>query len=294
MSESTATPPAHGGAATGPGPSARPPRHVLVVANETVAGTSLLDALRKRAAEGPIRVTVVCPQNAPRAGYVVYEEERRSAAERRLRRTLDLLHEAGIAARGAVVDPDPLVALRDALAEYEPDEIVISTHPVQKSGWLRGNLIDRARKVAGDVPLEHVVVDLDEKRERTHVLVVGSETVVGEPLLAALRERAAQSPSDFTIVVPADPPGAERRVQTVLTRLESEGIPATGHVGDPDPVCAVVNAIHDERIDEIVISTFPQPRSGWLRRDVIGRIKRQTGLPVTHVVVEPAQAAAAS
>ena len=110
-------------AATGPGPSAKPPRHILVVANETVVGRSLIDAVRERAVRGPIRVTVVCPQNAPRAGYVVYQDERRSAAERRLRRTLDLLHEQGIAARGGVVDAVPLVAIRDAIAEHRPDEV---------------------------------------------------------------------------------------------------------------------------------------------------------------------------
>jgi hypothetical protein len=135
------------------------PRHVVVLANETVAGRNLLDALRRRASSGPIRVTVICPQNAPRAGYVVYQDERRSTAERRLRRTLDLLHQAGIAARGAIVDPDPLVALRDAISEHDPDEIIISTHPEMRSSWLRGNLIDRARRTAGDLPLEHVVVD---------------------------------------------------------------------------------------------------------------------------------------
>jgi hypothetical protein len=271
---------------------ATPPRHILVVANETVAGRSLLDALHKRAAEGPIRVTVICPQNAPRAGYVVYEEERRSAADRRLRRTLDLLHEAGIAARGAVVDPDPLQAIRDALHEYRPDELIISTHPELRSSWLRGNLIDRARKLT-DVPVEHVVVDLEEARERAHVLVVGSQTVVGEPLLAAVRERAAQSPAEFTILVPADPPGAEKRVRQAVAQLNAAGVEATGHVCDPDPVAAVVNAVHDERIDEIIISTFPAATSGWLRRDVVGRIKRETNLPVHHVVVEREEAEAA-
>lgn len=262
---------------------------MLVVANETVAGKSLLDALRRRATHDPIRVTVICPQNAPRAGYVVYEDERRSAAERRLRRTLDLLHEAGIAARGAVVDPDPLQAIRDALHEYRPDEVIISTHPELRSGWLRGNLIDRARKLS-DVPVEHVVVDLDEPRERAHVLVIGSQTVVGEPLLAAIRERAGQSAADFTVVVPADPPGAEDRMRRVVAQLKQAGIEATGHVGDPDPVSAVVNAVHDEPVDEIIISTFPQSTSGWLRRDVLGRIKKQTKVPVRHVVVEPEEA----
>ena len=288
MSESGGMP----AAATGAGPSASPPRHILVLANETVAGRSLLDALSKRAASGPIRVTVICPQNAPRMSRsVVYEEERRSAAERRLRRTLDLLHEAGIAARGAVVDPDPLQALRDALHEHRPDEVIISTHPEMRSGWLRGNLVDRARKLT-DVPVEHVVIDLDEKRERAHVLVVGSETVVGEPLLEAVRERAEQSPAEFTLVVPADPPGAERRVRLALSSLRDAGVEATGHVGDPDPVCAVVNALHDERVDEIILSTFPRATSGWLRRDVIGRIKKHTQVPLKHVIVEPSEAKA--
>src|ERR687896_1730631 len=159
------------------------PRHILVVANETVAGNTLIDAIRKRAADGPIRVTVVAPQNAPRAGFVVYADSRRSSAERRLRRTLDLLHEAGIAARGAVVDPDPLQAIKDAVYEYRPDEIIISTHPGQmKSSWLRANLIDRARK-AVDLPIEHVEVDLTSPREASHVLVIANQTVLGEPLI---------------------------------------------------------------------------------------------------------------
>ena len=267
-------------------------RQVLVLANETVAGRSLLDAVRSRAAQEPIRVTVLAPQNAPRGGLVVYQDERRSVAERRLHKTLDLLHEAGIAARGAVVDPDPLQALRDGIAEFEPDEIIVSTHPEQRSGWLRGNLIDRARKVAGDLPLEHVVVDLEEPRERAHVLVLGSQTVVGEPVLDEVRKRAAASPADFTVVVPADPPGAEQRVQRTLARLKAAGIEATGHVGDPDPVAAALNAVHDERVDEIIVSTFPRETSGWLKRDVVGRIRKGTKLPVYHVEVPESEAAA--
>ena len=271
------------------------PRHILVVANETVVGKSLIDAVLERAAQGPIRVTVVCPQNRPRAGYVVYQDEGRSSAERRLRRTLDLLHEAGIAARGAVVDPDPLQAIRDAIYEYGPDEIIISTHPESKgSSWLRGDLIDRARKVAGDIPVEHVVVDLSQPRERAHVLVIGSQTVVAEPVLEAVRERAEASPAEFTVVVPADPPGAESRVRKTLAQLRAAGVEATGHVGDPDPVCAVVNAIHAEQVDEIILSTFPGSSSGWLRRDVIGRIRKHTQVPIRHVVVERAEAEAAA
>jgi hypothetical protein len=268
------------------------PRHILVVANETVAGKSLIDALRTRAADGPIRVTVICPQNEPRAGFVVYADSRRSSAERRLRRTLDLLHEAGIAARGAVVDPDPLQAIKDAIYEYDPDEIVISTHPGElKSSWLRANLIERARKVT-DRPVDHVVVDLESPRERARVLVLANQTVLGQPLLDSIHERSASSPAEFTLLIPADAVGAERRLKSICGLMADSGIEATGHLGDPDPVVAVENAIHDEQFDEIIVSTFPAATSGWLRRDVLGRI-RGFGLPVTHVVVTQAEAEAA-
>lgn len=270
--------------------SARP-RHILVLANETVAGRTLLEALRTRAADGPIRVTVISPQNDPRAGYVVYEESRRSNAERRLRRTLDLLHEAGIAARGVVVDPDPLQALRDALHEHAPvDEVIISTHPgAVKSSWLRAGLVDRARKVA-KVPVTHVEVDLSSPRERSHVIVLANQTMVGEPLLAAIRERAKSTPADFTLVAPADVEGVERRLEVALARLAEAGVEASGHLGDPDPFVAVMNAVHDEGVDEIIISTLPQATSGWLRRDVIGRVKGAVKVPVRHVVVEASEA----
>jgi hypothetical protein len=271
------------------------PRHILVVANETVAGRTLLDALEERAAAGPVRVTVVSPQNAPRAGYVVYEDSRRSSADRRLRRTLDLLHEAGIAARGAVVDPDPLQALRDALHQYAPvDEVIISTHPGSvRSSWLRAGLVERARKAAKDLPVTHVEVDLASPRERAHVLVIANQTIVGGPLLEAIRERAQASPAEFTLVAPADQPGVQRRLERALAELAEAGIEATGHIGDPDPVTAALNAVHDEQVDEIVVSTFPAASSGWLRRDVVGRIEGGAELPVRHVVVEPAEAEAA-
>jgi hypothetical protein len=258
-----------------------------VLANETVAGRALLGSLTERATHGPIRVTVVCPRNEPRVGFVVYEGSRASVAERRLRRTLDLLHEAGIAARGVIVDPNPLQALRDALHQYRPDEVIISTHPRARSGWLSRNLVERARKIA-NVPVEHVVVNLESARERAHVLVIANQTILGESLLATIQERSEQGPAHFTLVAPADEPGAERRLKAALARLAEGGIDASGHIGHPDPFAAALNAMHDEPIDEIMISTFPKTSSGWLRRDLIERLKGATGLPVRHIVTERA------
>ncbi len=268
--------------------------HILVVANETVASDQLLDAVRGEAHAGDDLVTVLAPVNAPSGGYVVYEDTRRAAAGRRLDRTLAALREAGIAAHGLVVDTSPEDAVRDALAQLEPkpDRIVVSTHPAQKSGWLRKHVVDKIRDVAGDIPVEHIVVDLESEGGPKNVLVVANETVVGDPLLQRIRDRAAQGPASFLIVSPqsdptqGDHPEAERRLRRALTILRAEGIDVHGQVAHPDPYTAAVEAVEDERIDEIIVSTFAPEKSGWLRRDLVDRLRRQTGLPVEHVTLQ--------
>ncbi len=274
------------------------PRQILVVANETVAGRGLIEAIERHAAEDlQAQVTVVCPINQPRKGYVVYDDTRRAAARRRLDRTLELLRAAGISADGLVVDSDPVNAVRDAVAQLEPDEVIVSTHPERKSGWLRRNLVEGMRRVAGDVPLEHVVVDLEAERGEANVLVVANETVLGEPLLAKIRERAAESPASFLIVSPqgeaeSSYDEAERRLRRALTALRGEGLDVHGQISHPDPYTAAMQALAEERIDELIVSTFPGERSGWLRRDLLERLRKDSGLPLEHVVVEPARAGA--
>jgi len=257
-----------------------------VIANETVAGQGLIDALTQRA--GVDLVTVVAPVSRPHSGYVVYEDTRRAAAGRRLERTLDALREAGIKAHGLVED-----AARDAMAmlDPKPDEVVVSTHPKERSGWLRRKVIDRVRDAVGDVPVEHIVVDLDSEGG-ANVLVLANETVVGDPLLARIRERAARSTASFLIVCPqSDPnqgshPEAERRLRRALAILRGEGIDAHGQVAHPDPYTAAMQAVHDERTDEIIVSTFAPERSPWLRKNLVQRLHNDTGLPVEHVVLQ--------
>lgn len=272
-------------------------RHVLVVANETVAGRSLIEAIERRRKDGPVRVTVITPVNQPREGYVVYEDTRRAAAGRRLEHTLGALRSAGIPAAGMVVETDPVAATRDAIAQLEPppDEVVVSTHPQQRSGWLRRNVVDRVRSAAGGLPVEHVVVDLErEDGGDANVLVVANETVLGEPLLEKIRSRAQQGNASFLILCPqsdltaAAHPEAERRLRRALTILRGEGIDAHGQVAHPDPFTAAAHAVQDERVDEIIVSTFPgEKTSSWLRGDVVNRLRKQTGLPVEHVEVAP-------
>lgn len=268
------------------------PRSILVVANETVAADELMDAVRSRAAAGDVRVTVVAPVNAPREGYVVYQDTRRAAASRRLDQMLAALRTAGIPAFGRVAEASPLDAVKDAIAMDSPDELIVSTHPEAKSGWRRRNLIDEIRKAAGDLPVEHVVSRVTERGGEANVLVVANETVLGERLLDRIRERANRSPASFLIVSPqsqpheAEYPEAERRLRLAVATLRSEGIEAHGQISHPDPYTAAMHAVRDERVDEIIVSTFPGERSGWLRRDLVGRLEADAKVPVEHVVVE--------
>jgi hypothetical protein len=62
------------------------------------------------------------------------------------------------------------------------------------------------------------------------------------------------------------------------------GLFAAGMVGDPDPFTAIANALQYFRVDDIVISTFPETKSGWMRSDLIERVRRSTDKPVEHVV----------
>jgi len=271
--------------------SAQKTKHVLVVANETVVSRTLVDRIEAHAGGGPIEITVVAPVSQPRQGYVVYYDTRKAAARRRLDKTLDLLRDEGYPATGVVVEADPVAALRDAIAQLEPDEVIVSTHPQQKSGWLRRDAVEQMRRVAGDIPFEHVVVDLEQEHGPANVLVVANQTVLGDALLERIRARAEKAPASFLILSPQGEGGgsyadAEKRLLRAVTRLRAQGLDVHGQIAHPDPYTAVMQAIEDERVDEVIVSTFPRERSGWLRRDLVERLRNDTKLPVDHVEVD--------
>jgi hypothetical protein len=266
-------------------------KHILVVANETVVSKALVDLIEAKAKSGHVRVTVVAPVTQPKHGYVVYYDTRRAAARRRLDKTLALLRSDHVPANGVVVETDPVSALRDAIDQLEPDEVIVSTHPEQKSGWLRGKAVEQMRKVAGDRPFEHIVVDLDAEHGEANVLVVANQTVLGEPLLDKIRARAAESPASFLIISPQDDAEgshdeAEKRLLRAVNLLRSEGLEVHGQISHPDPYSAVMQTIGDERVNEIIVSTFPDARSGWLRRNLLQRLRDDAKLPLEHVEVD--------
>ena len=138
-------------------------RRILVIANETVGGEELLTILRSKAADVREQILVVCPAlNSQVRHWVSDEDGARAAAQARLDASLAQLQRDGLRAQGEVGDGDPLQAMEDALRTFGADEIVISTHPEGRSNWLERNVVGAARD-RFDVPITHVVVDLDTR-----------------------------------------------------------------------------------------------------------------------------------
>jgi hypothetical protein len=278
---------------------------ILVVANETLGGQALIDAVRDRATDGDVRFVLCVPQNRPRSGLVVYDDAVFDAAQARVDLALEFVRAEHIDAIGEVGDPDPYTATMDAVGEYRPSEIIISTYPETRSGWLRRDLIERVRDASG-VPVSHVVVDPDKEGLPFHVtLAVANRTASGDELLDAMKakvEAEAQKERGrlFVVVVPLEGGDgqatrrARTRLKLVLDRLHQAGMYGAGMVGDPDPYTAIVNALQYFRVDDILISTFPETKSGWLRADLIERVRRVSNKPVEHVVQEDASDTAAA
>jgi GABA permease len=138
---------------------------ILVVANETVGGAALLDEIRDRCRNRDCAILVVTPALvASRASHWTSDvDEAIELARQRMELSLIALGELGLKAKGEIGDSDPNVAIEDALRVFPADEIVISTHPPERSRWLEHGVVERARAQI-DLPISHVVVDLAADR----------------------------------------------------------------------------------------------------------------------------------
>lgn len=137
-------------------------RHrLLVIANETVGGGALLEEIRDHCRDRDCQILVVTPAlSTSRAAHWASDvDEAIELARQRMELSLIAIDQLGLKARGEVGDSDPNVAIEDALRVFPADEIVISTHPPDRSRWLEHGVVERARNEI-DLPITHVVVDL--------------------------------------------------------------------------------------------------------------------------------------
>src|SRR5579871_452349 len=139
-----------------------------------------------------------------------------------------------------------------------------------------------------------------------HILVVANQTVSGERLIAAVRARAQSDPSRVTVICPQNDPAdvwvvdeqrvateTRKRLDDAIDALRGAGIQADGYMVDRDPYTAVMDVVEsNDPPAEIIVATLPRTRSGWLRRDLIERLRAATDIPIEHIVVDVSSGAA--
>jgi hypothetical protein len=140
---------------------------ILVVANQTVAGRALLGEIRNRARGRECEILVVTPAltRSQLQHWTSDVDEALVEAERRREESVSAIESTGLRANSEVGDSDPNTAIESALLRFPADEVIISTHPPERSRWLERGVVDRARRDI-NLPITHVIVDLEAEREQ--------------------------------------------------------------------------------------------------------------------------------
>ncbi len=276
-------------------------RTILVIARDTVSSGALIDELRRRAAEGLWRFTIVVPT----------EGADRSAADRRLQVALSVLAEAGIDASGTTIAGDPFAAYESISADEDLHEVILATYPTGRSRWMADDMLDRLRKLT-NLGVTRVVVSPEEAFEPlsrpgvTRVAVLADDGLGGRGLVEALRRRADESPIAVVLLHPMALTGpgwtdeaeevrsaATERVRATIEALQAVGVQARGEVLDGDGATAARVAVTDHRADRIVIAVAG---GGNLATDETQAAVRAAAgdTPVESIVVDAGAPAAPS
>ena len=135
-------------------------RRVLVLANQTLEADELMSELQRIDSMGKATYYVCVPASAVETGTasthgaVSVRDATAQAAQERLDRTLEDLRAHHLDADGGLGDQRPLRALRAAVTQFDPDQIVIVTLPASDSIWQRFEVVDRASELG--LPVTHV------------------------------------------------------------------------------------------------------------------------------------------
>jgi hypothetical protein len=261
---------------------------VLAFLNEVAGGRRLLEALRERVEAGADRVAVAAPQNQPTVGQIVDRDEARDAALSRVEVTQAVLHEFGIEALGAIFDPDPSLAIDDAVRAFGPKEVLLSALYETRFGLMRKDLVEWAKEKI-ELPVVHIPVRVDDDAVRwdvVHTLVVGTQTINSPELIAHLKKLGQEKPHRYTIICPRSGDLTRDQVCARLARTLAElyrsEIDATGQPMSPEPFVAIQNGVEHYRIDDILISTLAGQQSRWLEEGLIEKVEAITDKPIEH------------
>jgi hypothetical protein len=151
-----------------------------------------------------------------------------------------------------------------------------------------------------DEPPPRVAPTATHPDDERRILVIANETLSGETLHSMIKQKSEGYRTNVLVVAPAQPSplqhlasdddpsrgAATERVDASLAKLRDAGISAHGHIGEPDPLQAIEDALRTFGPDEVIVSTHPEGRSHWLERGVVERARERFAVPITHVVVD--------
>jgi hypothetical protein len=81
---------------------------------------------------------------------------------------------------------------------------------------------------------------------------------------------------------------ARIRLSETLAWARSQGLRATGMIGDPiDPLAGIADELRRFDVDEVVIATHPLEQANWLEPGMLTSLRNELDVPVRHIVVEP-------
>ena len=225
-----------------------------------------------------------CPQSDPSAGLVIYDEAVRESAQVRVDLALSRAQRRGHRGDRRSRRRRPVPRRRwTPSPSAGPTRSSSPPTPPLSSGWLRRDLIERIRNASG-LPVEHVVVDLEQRGAAVQGHAGGRQ----QDLERRRADRAPQARRPRTASASCSsrscrsPTAAARRRarrarawRRCSTACTAPGCSSSGMIGDPDPYTAAINALELFRVDDVVISTLPDERSGWLRSNLIERVQQR-------------------
>ena len=127
---------------------------ILALASEPISADALRAALGEdaRGAE----VLVVAPALMSRKRFLLADPDPGiERAEEVQAESVERLEEEGVSAMGETGESDPILAIQDALATFDAEEIVVFAHPEGERNWRETDVVEEAGRRFG-LPVRHV------------------------------------------------------------------------------------------------------------------------------------------
>ena len=262
-------------------------QNLLVVVNESMPKRVLFDAIARYSTTSPAVCTVAVPQTLPRRGMTVAEETVAQAAANRLEATIKELERVGIEASGETLDPDPYLAVTDAVRTYDPDAIIIYAARCVHSGFWRQDLIERVKAATG-LPVEHVYADDPKLAPADAILAIATPGFTAAQLAQKLQKRMVGKQGWLAVLCPTLGESTDGRLvktelEAAIAQLNGAGIDAVGQTMPCDTMASIENAIQYYPAKEIVVVGPEGSRKKT--EGLLHRLERFTAVPIERLAI---------